>query len=1361
MKILSTGEKSKRGTAILTAVLVLATMLVPFSLNGNSAVAADNPDIVVKFNPLTKASIDGSALEGKASVNDLVALGFTWDATNANPQPGQSFSIEFPTAFTNREPGLRVPLNHKGTDVGECKIEKTRIQCSFNDAIRGKTDIKGTATALMVAVQATDENNANFVVNGSKVVNVALPAGQPIGPGRPHVYSPVKFVKSTTPFGVAHKTINWEVAFDSRAVQASTGVPADGVTRQTLVIEDFLSAGQVFKGEENNYAEFTLTLGDSKTTLRPAPRPVLTRGNGTDVTTKYGDFDLTVEKISPTAAIIKVTGPFQPDTNYYMIYQSEFTSDNKVVAPGVLYMNDSHIQGTDLVAHAERGYYDSFSVTVEMQDGFGSFKGSKTLVGSGVDNVPSDQKYTLQVQYTLPDGKNDAEYPTWTQKPTSNPFTIEVSAGKYNQPDLVFPIGTVLTITEPTKPNVAGVNWGNVKMTVKDGERALSTTADTATVTIQNQKSLAVVVENEAIDVPVYSKFSVTKRIAGLQEAQLGGNNTFTFDYRCASGTTGQIQVGVGATVQSENVLVDDVCVISERKPQDPAGFRASIEAPKTVVVKNGQVVDVEFTNTYKPVAKFSVTKTVTGLTGGLQVPADQKFHFAYVCTAVEGQVVDPIAGDLEVAAGATVEGPEVPVGYFCRVTEKNTDAAPVWTPANWDVTTPEAKTITVAADATNNVVTMENVYAPQTAKFFVAKTVSGLPQDITVPATEKFTFTYTCGTETGEIQVAAGDSVAGPAVPVGTVCQISEKDGAWKPANWDLVKPQAQDLTIKKSAADNVVTFDNAYVQQKGKFSVTKNLQGVEAAQLPTNQEFTFNYTCTSGATGSIVVAPGATGESKELNVGDSCEITEVEPTEKPAGFSWTAPAAQTAVVEKDTVVNKTFVNVYTQQMSKFSVTKSLEGLEAADLPAGHKFDFSYTCGDVEGTLQVGAGETVESKEIKVGATCTITEQKPTGHPDHFDIATPDAQQVVVEFGKVNNVAFKNVYNRPLVKFSVSKTVSGLTDGVMPAGQTFAFNYTCGAETGVLQVPAGGSVDGPAVPAGTVCKVEEAPNAWTPDGWNLVVPPAKSLNITKDAAANTVAFDNAYTQQMAKFSVTKTVTGIAADQLPAGTEFTFNYTCGATTGELKAAAGATVEGPEVPVGTECVITEAKPADVAGWDVTVPAAKTITIAKDATANTAAFENVYVQKKGKFTVTKEVKGIEAAMVTDKDFKFEYTCGTEPKQVLTVRAGATVESPELVYGTECTVTEVKESTEIAGAELIALTAAQTVTIGDEPKVELTFVNEYKVKPLSLDKDKDKVKTPSALPQTGASVAGIAVAAVALLALGFGLRRVRKFN
>ncbi|MDO5061398.1 MAG: DUF5979 domain-containing protein, partial [Actinomycetaceae bacterium] len=164
---------------------------------------------------------------------------------------------------------------------------------------------------------------------------------------------------------------------------------------------------------------------------------------------------------------------------------------------------------------------------------------------------------------------------------------------------------------------------------------------------------------------------------------------------------------------------------------------------------------------------------------------------------------------------------------------------------------------------------------------------------------------------------------------------------------------------------------------------------------------------------------------------------------------------------------------------------------------------------------------------------------------------------------------------------------------------------------------------------------------------------------------------------------------------------------------------------------------------------------TITIAKDAKANVAAFENAYVQKKGKFTVTKQVKGIAAAMVVDKEFKFEYTCGTEPKQVLTVRAGETVESPELVYGTECTVSEVKESTEVAGATLTALPAAQTVTIADEPKVELTFVNEYKVKPAAADKD--KVKTP-ALPKTGASVAGIGVAAVILLALGFGLRKVR---
>ncbi|MDO5061397.1 MAG: DUF5979 domain-containing protein, partial [Actinomycetaceae bacterium] len=1211
--------------SLITAFMLVLALLVPISLNGSVAVAADNPNIAVKFNPMFKASLDGSKLPGQASVNDVVSLGFSWDATNADPKPGESFTIEYPAAFESREPGVKVKLEYDGTHVGNCSIERKSIQCTFTDGILGKTNIKGTASALLVAVKATDENTANFVVNGAKAVKVDLPDGKPIGPGRPHVYNPVGFAKSTTPFGREHKKINWEVAFDTTAIQAATGVPADGVTRQTIVIEDFLSAGQVFAGEDKNFAEFTLTLGDSKQELRPAPRPMLTRANGKDETTVYGDFDMVVEKVSPTVALIKVTGPFAPDTNYHMIYQTEFTSDTKTVVPGVVYSNTSKVQGTNLSKTASRSYHDSFAVTVEMKSGFGSFKATKALIGSGVDNVPVDQKYTLQVQYALPGGKTAAEFPDWDKKPATNPFTVEVSSGKNTQPDLVFPIGTVLTVTEPNKPVNAGVEWGQATIIVRDGDRQLSSTKDSGTVTIQDQKSLSVVVQNEPKDVPVYSKFSVTKRIAGVDQNRLAPGHKFVFDYHCAGGATGELQVGVDETIQSNDVLVDDVCVITERKPNPLPGYHVSIEAPKTVLVKNGQVVDVEFTNTYKQVVKFSVAKTVTGLTGGLAVPAGEKFTFAYVCSAEEGKAVDPVVGELQVDANASVDGPEVPVGHFCRVYEKSTEAKPVWTPANWEVKLPEAKTITIAQDATANVVNMENAYTPQVAKFFVSKTVSGLPQGVTVPTDQKFTFTYTCGTENGEIQVGAGDSVAGPKVPVGTVCQISEKDGAWTPANFDLTKPDAQELTIKEDSADNVATFNNAYTQQKGKFSVTKNLQGIDAAQLPQGQKFTFNYTCASGAKDSLVVGAGETVESAELNVGDSCEITEVEPTEKPVGFSWTKPADQTVVVAKDTVENKVFVNVYTQQFSKFSVTKSLEGLEADQLPAGHKFTFNYTCGTEEGSIEVAAGETKESKDIKVGTTCTVTEADPTGHPDNFDVTKPGEQQVLVEFGKVNNVAFKNVYNRPLVKFTVGKTTSGLPAGTVPAAQTFAFNYTCGTEKGVLQVPAGGTVDGPAVPAGTVCEIVEAPNAWTPAGWDLTVPPAKSLNISKKAADNTVTFDNAYVRQMAKFSVSKSVSGIAADQLPAGTEFTFNYTCGAATGELKVAAGASVEGPEVPVGTDCEITEVKPADVAGWDLTVPAAKTITIAKDAKANVAAFENAYVRQMAKFSVSKSVSG----------------------------------------------------------------------------------------------------------------------------------------
>ena len=86
----------------------------------------------------------------------------------------------------------------------------------------------------------------------------------------------------------------------------------------------------------------------------------------------------------------------------------------------------------------------------------------------------------------------------------------------------------------------------------------------------------------------------------------------------------------------------------------------------------------------------------------------------------------------------------------------------------------------------------------------------------------------------------------------------------------------------------------------------------------------------------------------------------------------------------------------------------------------------------------------------------------------------------------------------------------------------------------------------------------------------------------------------NTYTKAKGSFSVTNTVKGAEVGDK----EFTFTYTCdNGQEGTLKAKAnGTAVNGPELPVGTECTIEQdVNTAQVDGYTLKAPASQKVTI----------------------------------------------------------------------------------------------------------------------------------------------------------------------
>jgi len=58
----------------------------------------------------------------------------------------------------------------------------------------------------------------------------------------------------------------------------------------------------------------------------------------------------------------------------------------------------------------------------------------------------------VNVSYELPNGTTETGYPTWANKPTSNPYTDEETVGQQQATDTLreFPKGTKVTLTEDT-----------------------------------------------------------------------------------------------------------------------------------------------------------------------------------------------------------------------------------------------------------------------------------------------------------------------------------------------------------------------------------------------------------------------------------------------------------------------------------------------------------------------------------------------------------------------------------------------------------------------------------------------------------------------------------------------------------------------------------------------------------------------------------------------------------------------------------------------------------------------------------------------------------------------------------------------
>ena len=693
-------------TGVQTCALpIFATLLAVLP---TQARAANNPAITVSGLSLVASSANGVEEPDNTSVkvDEILKLKFAWDARNANAKSGDSFRIQLPEQLRNRE-HLSEPMkvSHQGADrtIGECVMDDRTITCTFNSTLdtilgQGFTGLQGNGTALVRASAAIDSANVMIDANG-KQIEVPLPGGK-IADNVGLEYKPQWMSKWGSDVTSTSKKVDWVVTFGpdqvKEAIENKGGsLVVDGKTRSTITFSDQLGPGQAYVPTKS---EWKLKIGNAEG--RNYLHGQVTDASGADQDPSQGDFDLDVT-VQGSTATIAVTGPFAPQTNYFLYYTSTPSTADGVIQAGVEYTNKVSVVGSDL-EHVYSVYYSkSFTIDVVMKPGFGGLDITKLLTGAETAKVPAGTTFKVGINYVLPGGATTDTYPGWTapgtinQARTGGDTSMTVTVGEKAVYDGTFPVGTVLTLSEDTataSSTPAGVVWGTPVFLVEDQA--------TSTLTIEGQKSTAVKLRNAADPVPVEEgDFTVTKALAGDGDFS---KSTFEFAYTCTDGTEGSLTVtGAATSEKSKKVKAGSTCTITEDGAKAAqGGYSLTVPDAQTVTIAKDQTAQVTMTNTYaRDMGTFSVTKSVTGAEVG-----NKEFTFSYTC--------DNNAKDtLKVKAdGVAVSGPQLPVGTKCTITEDEQTAQV----EGYTLKAPASQEVTIGEKNQVVATTFTNTYTPK-----------------------------------------------------------------------------------------------------------------------------------------------------------------------------------------------------------------------------------------------------------------------------------------------------------------------------------------------------------------------------------------------------------------------------------------------------------------------------------------------------------------------------------------------------------------------------------------------------------------------------------------------------------------------
>jgi hypothetical protein len=426
--------------------------------------------------------------------------------------------------------------------------------------------------------------------------------------------------------------------------------------------------------------------------------------------------------------------------------------------------------------------------------------------------------------------------------------------------------------------------------------------------------------------------------------------------------------------------------------------------------------VDHDIDAGYTASTSFTMSKIISA--GGAAPAAGQTFTLNAAATDFRGNTLGlGASSSVTLAGGETSSAISVPVGTHVTVTESGTSAY------RSAVVSPSGSTL-VTGTSSPFVFTVTNELF-QDGRFRISKLVTGSAA-ASVASSQSFTVEYTYpGLATpGTLTVAKnGTSSLSAPIPYGTTVTLSEitptgapADVQWDTPTWAQVAAQSNgtvvdngdgtaSITINDNATLNVV-LTNPTTRLFGDFSVTKAIGADAAASVPSDFEFTIQYSIDGGTTwiDRTVTKASPTTTVTDLPAGTTVLVREVAPGTAAPDVQWGTPVfSGTGVtvtptggsfdIAADSTRVVTLTNPTTRLYGQFSITKSVTGGATDLLEAGTEFtlEYSYPGLATPTTVTLENGEIYTSPNIPLGTEVTITETTPTdGLPAGASWGTP-----------------------------------------------------------------------------------------------------------------------------------------------------------------------------------------------------------------------------------------------------------------------------------------------------------------------------------------------------------------------------------